>query len=228
MSDWQVITLEDGGLARVRDEAAAGRPVFLLLHGWTGNEFVMEPFTRYLPEGLWVAFRAPWPVDGPRGGYSWLPALPQGGAWVAHYQLALERLTGWLAELQARWPQANWAHRHWVGFSQGAAVALTWALHYPEQITTVSALAGFLPHGAQALAARRPLAGKAVFVAHGTEDEIVPVARARQTVELLRLAGARVTYCEDAVGHKASAACLRRWQSFWAEEAAAAPGANEG
>ncbi len=214
MSEWRIDSLGDS-VARIRPLTSPGQPVFLLLHGWTGNEFVMEPFTRYLPPGLWVMLRAPWPASSSRGGYSWLPALPQGGAWVSHYEPALTRLAAWLADLQTRWPEADWTRLHWVGFSQGAATALTWALRHPRQAATVTALAGFLPHGAQALAAARPLAGKAVFVAHGTEDPIVPVARAQQTVEVLRLAGAEVTYCEDAVGHKASAACLRRWRDFW-------------
>jgi predicted esterase len=75
-------------------------------------------------------------------------------------------------------------------------------------------LAGFVPSGMDAIIGARPLAGKQVFVAHGTEDELVPVDRARASIALLEQAGAVVTYCEDVVGHKVSAACSRALGKF--------------
>ena len=75
-------------------------------------------------------------------------------------------------------------------------------------------LAGFVPSGLEEVIVKRPLKGKSVFVAHGTQDEMVPVDRARASIELLEKAGANVTYCEDEVGHKVSAACLRALESF--------------
>ena len=70
-------------------------------------------------------------------------------------------------------------------------------------------LAGFVPSGLDELVLKKPLAGKNVFVAHGTQDQQVPIDRARASIELLEQAGAQVTYCEDEVGHKLSANCLR-------------------
>jgi predicted esterase len=54
-----------------------------------------------------------------------------------------------------------------------------------------------------------------VFVAHGTRDELVPIERGRHTVQTLEQAGAQVTYCEDDVGHKLSAACFRALEAFF-------------
>ncbi len=214
MTAWHIVPLE-GSLARVREPGHAAAPVFLLLHGWTGDETVMEPFTRALPEGLWVAFRAPFSAS--RGGYSWLPEIPQGGSRAQQYAIPLRHLAGWLAELQERFPQADWSHKHWIGFSQGAGTILMWALHHPGEVRSLSVLAGFLPRGAEPLLADAPLQGIPTFVAHGTEDAIIPIGRARQMVAGLRQAGAQVTYCEDAVGHKVSAKCLRQWKQFWKE-----------
>jgi predicted esterase len=53
-------------------------------------------------------------------------------------------------------------------------------------------------------------------MAHGTQDALVPVARARQARQILLEAGAQVTYCEDDVGHKLSASCFRGLETFFA------------
>ncbi|MBI3738750.1 MAG: hypothetical protein HY258_06860, partial [Chloroflexi bacterium] len=64
---------------------------------------------------------------------------------------------------------------------------------------------------------KRPLNGKPFFVAHGTLDEMVKVEYARQSIQLLERAGAKVTYCEDEVGHKVSANCLRALERFFSD-----------
>jgi phospholipase/carboxylesterase len=103
-----------------------------------------------------------------------------------------------------------------IGFSQGAALTSALALLHPEKIGRAGILAGFVPSGGESLIPNRPLAGKTLFVAHGTLDEMVNVQVARRSVELLRQAGANVTYCEDEVGHKLSAGCQRALETFFA------------
>jgi phospholipase/carboxylesterase len=95
-----------------------------------------------------------------------------------------------------------------IGFSQGAALCYTLALLHPERIRALAALSGFMPGGAEDLLAKRPLAGKPVFVAHGRQDNKIPVEQARRSVALLEGSGAQVTYCESDGGHKISADCL--------------------
>ena len=102
-----------------------------------------------------------------------------------------------------------------MGFSQGAALVSAMALLHPERIGRLGVLAGFVPSGAESLAAQRPLSGKSVFVAHGTLDDRVNVELARHSVQVLQEAGASVTYCEDEVGHKLSSNCLRALQAFF-------------
>jgi phospholipase/carboxylesterase len=104
-----------------------------------------------------------------------------------------------------------------MGFSQGAAMTSVLSMLYPERVRKIGILAGFVPSGMEALTAKRPLAGKSVFVAHGTKDETVPVDRARASIEILEQAGAQVTYCEDEVGHKVSLTCLHALRKFLAD-----------
>jgi hypothetical protein len=46
------------------------------------------------------------------------------------------------------------------------------------------------------------------YLAHGTQDKLVPVDVARRSVEQLEQAGANVAYCENDVGHKLGADCF--------------------
>ncbi len=112
-------------------------------------------------------------------------------------------------------PNVALSHVSLVGFSQGTALSYTFALMYPERVTSVAGLSGFLPEGAIDLVSSRPLLGKRIFIAHGTRDELVSVERARLAVELLKQAGAQVTYCEDDVGHKLSMSCFHGLQAFF-------------
>jgi predicted esterase len=75
-------------------------------------------------------------------------------------------------------------------------------------------LAGFVPSGIDELVSQKPLAGKNIFVAHGTEDQMIPIDRARASIKVLEKAGAQVMYCEDKVGHKLSANCLRALENY--------------
>ena len=52
------------------------------------------------------------------------------------------------------------------------------------------------------------LASLPVYWGHGTQDDQVPVERARRDVARLRQAGVDVSYCEADVGHKLGADCL--------------------
>jgi phospholipase/carboxylesterase len=95
-----------------------------------------------------------------------------------------------------------------IGFSQGAAMTFTLGWLYPQRVRKMGILAGFAPEGAEEALQPGVLRGRHVFVAHGTHDQIVPVAQARRVIQLLQSAGAEVSYCESEVGHKLSADCL--------------------
>jgi phospholipase/carboxylesterase len=95
-----------------------------------------------------------------------------------------------------------------AGFSQGGAMALHTGLRYPERLAGIMALSCFLPL-ADALAAEASPANRDVpiFMAHGTEDATIPIARARQSRDRLLELGYRVEWREYRMPH-----------SVWAEE----------
>jgi phospholipase/carboxylesterase len=102
-----------------------------------------------------------------------------------------------------------------IGFSQGAALSYTLAILYPDRVRAIAALSGFLPEGVMELLAKRPLDGKAVYITHGRQDDKIPVAQARSTVDMLRESGAQVTYCESDGGHKVDPDCFNGLADFF-------------
>jgi len=205
----------DEWVLRWRTPSGPGpHPVILLLHGWTGDENVMWIFTSRLPRRtLLLAPRGLYPA--PNGGYGWHPHRE--GVWpsVEDFHPAVEALLDLLTP--ANCPLADFTRLGVVGFSQGAALAYTLALLHPQRLAALAGLSGFVPQGAGSTALHKPLAGLPVFVAHGSLDETVPVERARRSVETLEQAGARLTYCEEHVGHKLSAGCFRGLENFFAK-----------
>lgn len=213
MTNQPIVKQIDGWTVRIREPEGTGPyPVMALIHGWTGDETSMWIFANRLPKDqLLIAPRGLF--EAPMGGYSWHPR--QDGIWpsIEKLQPATEALLGLLTP--ENFPQGMFDSIRLAGFSQGAALVYTLGLNNPEKVISLAGLSGFLPEGAEGLAASRPLQEKPVFVAHGTQDDTVPVERARKSVAILESAGAQVTYCEDEVGHKLSANCFRGLESFF-------------
>lgn len=89
-----------------------------------------------------------------------------------------------------------------AGFSQGCAMALLTGLGYPERLAGIVGLSGYLPLPAQ-LDAERHDANRLVpiFLAHGTADPVVPMARALASRETLRGLGYDVEWHDYPMPH---------------------------
>jgi phospholipase/carboxylesterase len=208
----------NGWTMRVRHATQSPARFMLLLHGWTGDEKSMWIFTGRFPADLWIA--APRALySSKNGGYSWRPLhSAQDKDWglptLSDLRPAAEGLIRMVDEVSAS-VGVDATQFEVAGFSQGGALTNALALLYPRRIRKAAVLAGFMPAGVDDLLERRALAGKPFFVAHGTQDTLVPVERARASIELLEKGGAQVTFCESEVGHKLSADCLRGLENFF-------------
>jgi phospholipase/carboxylesterase len=205
-----------GWTLRLRTTETRPPRLLLLIHGWTGDENSMWVFARHLPADFWIlAPRAPHPTKP--SGFSWRVGSPARGSLPEFDDLRQSStdLISMLDELAADrdLPSGAWSV---MGFSQGAAVAATLALLFPQRVDRLALLAGFVPPGADILAAALPLRGKRVFVAHGSRDELVDIEYGRQAVQVLESAGAIAQICEDPVGHKVSANCMRQLERYFA------------
>ena len=216
LNNASLISFKDWTL-RIRKSSQPSPRLLLMIHGFTGDENSMWVFGRDMPEPYWiVAPRALY--AGQPSGYSWRPPQYENLNQLSLDQLRVsaEALIRLVDDYSAS-AGLEATNFDVMGFSQGGAMSSALAFLYPQRIRKLGILAGFVPSGLESLVLQRPLEGKPCFVAHGTKDETVPVDRARASVAILEQAGAHVTYCEDAVGHKVSIPCLRGLKKFFAE-----------
>ena len=199
--------------ARVPEGAEGQRwPAVVLVHGWLGNENVMSIFERTLPpEVVAVSPRAPLPMDDDSFGWYSRDEDP------ATFAAGLEALRAFVRGVPEAYP-VDPAKVLLMGFSQGAAMSYALLLSDPPLVAGVAGMAGFLPEPAEPWATPGKLAGKPVFMAHGTKDETVPIAQAQRAAELLRKAGAEVAFHEYEVGHKMNAEGMRVLKAWLAEK----------
>jgi len=194
--------------AHLPESGAASRlPAMVTVHGWLGNEHVMAIFERALPEGVAVfSPRGPVIADG---GYGWFADRDAG----TDFMPGLDALHEYVRRLPEAYP-LDPARIFLMGFSQGTAMGYGLMLKEPGLVAGLAALAGFLPTPAQIWAEPGRLEGKPVFIAHGMEDERVPVVEAHRAREALTRAGAEVAYHEYPTSHKMNAQGMRdlkRW-----------------
>ena len=102
-----------------------------------------------------------------------------------------------------------------AGFSQGCAMTLMTGLRYPERLAGLVGMSGYLPLAATT-AAERSAANRdvPVFLAHGSEDEIVAPTRGQASREALVALGHTVEWHEYPMGHSVcpqEIADLNRW-----------------
>lgn len=102
-----------------------------------------------------------------------------------------------------------------AGFSQGCAMTLMTGLRYPERLAGLVGMSGYLPLAATT-AAERSAANRDVqiFLAHGSQDEIVVPARGHASRDALVALGHTVEWHEYPMGHSVcpeEIADLNRW-----------------
>ena len=102
-----------------------------------------------------------------------------------------------------------------AGFSQGGAIALQTGLRRSEPLAGIIALSCYLPL-ADSFAGERAQASKdvPVFMAHGTSDPIVPLARATVSRDALKAAGYAVEWHEYPMPHSVSEQEIRDIAQF--------------
>jgi len=102
-----------------------------------------------------------------------------------------------------------------AGFSQGCAMALLTGLRHPERLAGVVGMSGYLPLAAST-AAERSAANRDVplFLAHGTQDPVVPHARGVASRDALAALGYPIEWHDYPMPHSVCAeeiGDLNRW-----------------
>lgn len=192
-------------------------PTILAMHGWGANALDLLGLSPFLAGGEFLVLCPQGPVEVPLGGplgYGWFPITAGAPPDPAAFEQGLEELREFLDTAVKRYP-VDPRKLIALGFSQGGVMAYALALSEPERFAGLVALSSWLP---PSLAGQLPpAAGRdrlPTLVHHGSADQMIPIERGRESVEILRRLGVPLTYREFDMGHEINAQSLTdlvRW-----------------
>jgi phospholipase/carboxylesterase len=199
-----------------RTEIGRRPPVLVLLHGIGADESDLLPIAAELdPRLKVVSLRAPRRYYT---GYAWfrIDFGPSGDLTphVPEARETLDELVRWLESVPER-HDTDPSRTFVLGFSQGAMMALGALRTVPELLAGVVALSGRSPEGLfEARASQAAVARVPLLVAHGTRDDVLPIAEGRRTRDAFASLSTDFTYREYPVGHgvaPAEVALVGQW-----------------
>jgi phospholipase/carboxylesterase len=189
--------------AEPRQPSSDRPPLLVMLHGIGADENDLFPLARAVdPRFEVVSLRAPHDYSI---GHAWfhIDILPGGRVVpdVGQAHEALADLVRWIEAAPAR--LGTDARRTFLlGFSQGAMMALGALGAAPERLAGVVALSSRAPAGLfEASASPEAISRVPLFVAHGTHDDVLPVANGRGVRDAFALLSRDFTYEEFPIGH---------------------------
>ena len=201
-------------------------PTIFALHGWGANAMDLLGLVPHLCDGRFLVICPQGPVEVPLGpgmaGYGWFPLTMGGPANIPAIVSARDQLRSFMDTAFERYP-IDRRKTVVLGFSQGGVMAYGLALAEPERFAALVALSSWLPQELVAASAATKVDGfPPTLVHHGSEDDLIQVDRARESVERLRALRAPVTYREFDMGHQITSESLADL-SAWLEEKVLSP-----
>lgn len=199
-------------------------PTLLALHGWGASALDLLGLGPYVAGGRFMLLCPQGSVTvplGPTVGYGWFPLTLDAPPDAAAVRSAVDALNRFVAAALQRYP-IDPSKFVVLGFSQGGAMAYALALGGKRRFAGLVALSSWLPETLAGLLPPTPDTPVATLVHHGTQDELIPVERGRESVDVLRRLQVPVTYREFDMGHEINGDSLGHL-SAWLEEKILSP-----
>jgi phospholipase/carboxylesterase len=197
-------------------------PLILTLHGWGANAHDLLGLAPLLHRGEALVLSPQGPVvfEIAQGvpGYGWFPITGGGPPSPAEFERGRRELATFLDEAVERYP-VDRRKIVVLGFSQGGVMAYDMVLRDPDRFCGLVAISSWLPPDlvGEGLAKQSGHENFPVLVQHGTEDPMIPVARAQESREALLKLGVNLAYHEYEMGHEIRPEALRDLL-VWLEE----------
>jgi phospholipase/carboxylesterase len=192
---------------KVRPPATSAQtksPALILLHGRGTNEDDLLGLADFLdPRFFILSARAPYRFDEGLAGYTWFGLQDTGKPDPEQFSQAYRLLTQFIQDVKAGYP-IDPDRLFLLGFSMGSIMSFAIALTQPNTVRGIVAHSGYIPENVSLQFAWSKLTSLSVFVAHGLQDPVIPIAKARRAQELLLQSGADLTYKEYPIPHTIS------------------------
>jgi len=177
-------------------------PCLILLHGYGSNEEDLFSFATYLPnEYTIISLRAPITLD--MGGYAWNNIhFDDSGDKNIIIQEAKDSLELIKESIKLSITHFNLDDNDisLIGFSQGCILSWAMTINHPHLIRRAVALSGYIvPELINAPLEK--VSHLLMFNSHGILDKMIPVEKARQSIDLIKKNNPKITYKEYNEGH---------------------------
>lgn len=201
-------------------------PTLLTLHGRGANAFDLLGLAPHICQGKFLVICPQGPLETPIAadtmGYAWYPMSLGGPPDVAAILSSQRQLQTFLDDSVKRYP-IDPKKLVVLGFSQGGVMAHSLALANPERFAALVVLSSWLPREMVAqLEIGSAVQSLPTLVQHGTQDPMIEIGRARDSVEKLRELRVPLTYREYEMGHEIRPRSLLDL-SAWLEEKVLSP-----
>jgi phospholipase/carboxylesterase len=192
---------------------AGKHPTVIMLHGRGADEEDLIGLAEHYDSRLLVlSVRAPYPYSY-GSGYTWYDVGAVGTPEPVMFRQSYDRLSRFVDDVLHGYP-VDLSHVYLLGFSMGTVMAFALSLSRPELFRGVIANSGYVPEGTHLSFRWRELGRIAYFIAHGTEDPVIPIDFARRAKRLFEESNARIEYREYDMGHEISEQSIRDSASF--------------
>lgn len=179
-------------------------PLLILLHGYGSDETDLFSFSSELPKELFIiSVRAPYAIQPYGNAWYAINFDADNSKWSDNEQAKQSRdlIAKFIDEVISVYP-VNGNNVSLLGFSQGCILSYAVALTYPEKVSNIIALSGYIN---QELfpddVTHKDYSNLDFYCSHGSVDQVIPVQWAQQAPPILKNLNIKHTYSEFPVGH---------------------------
>ena len=192
-------------------------PTIIALHGWGANALDLQGLAPYIAGGKFMIICPQGPLDVPIGaisGYGWFPIRTGTAPREDQIDEAVDRAAKFIDAAISRYP-VNPRKLVMLGFSQGGVMAFRLAFRRPERFAALVGLSTWFPPELKSnLTNLDAIQHLPTLIQHGRADDMIPLSRAKESLEHLRELEVPVTFREYDCGHEITASSLEDLSEF--------------
>jgi phospholipase/carboxylesterase len=186
----------------------------ILLHGVGSNEQDLFRLADQLPDDFYIISpHGPFTLGA--GRYAWYNVDFSTGKPVYNTEQELSSRKAIATFIKQVKEKYNLDELYLGGFSQGAIMSYSIGLLYPHEVKGIIAFSGRLLEEIKPLVKKDAYLQKLkVFVAHGVQDNTLPIHYAREAKDYIERLGISLSYHEYTIGHQISNEVLQDLNSW--------------